>query len=160
MWGGPARRPRGRVGLLLGALALVAACSSGDSAGDPVDDTPICATIREIAELGARSNRAMAGEWSEASAALSANIAATDAAYRELIEAGDPEVAEAAADLLAFDEAIIASGALDAASADEFAATASGLPGSAEAGAADTVLKEYARDTCGFGDEASPDPEE
>ena len=100
----------------------------------------------------------MQGDWGDASETMSANIEVTDAAYRELIDAGDPQIADAATDLLAFDEAIVASGALDSASSDEFSATVSGLPGSAEAGAADTVLKEYARETCGFADSGDPAP--
>ena len=95
----------------------------------------------------------MTGDWAEAVMTLSDDIEATDAVYADLVAGDDPAISEAAADLLRFDQAIVSSRALDAASAQEFAETVSGLPGSAEAGAADAVLKEYARENCGFADD-------
>ena len=128
--------------------ALAAAGCASDEAADPVD-TPACNAIEDVAIAGAAVNRALAGDWETAASTLRDRIAATDDAYRDLVAADEPGVSSAAEDLLAYDEAVLASGALDAPSLEEFRSTVASLPGSAEAGAADEVLKVYARETCG-----------
>jgi hypothetical protein len=109
----------------------------------------VCEAIATLAELEVEMSEAMGDDWDRALEVISENLDATDEAYRTIVEDGDVALRSAAEDLLAFDDRVRSSGALEAPGPDEFAAALDGLPGSAEAGAADAVLREHARTECG-----------
>lgn len=108
----------------------------------------MCAALVELAELDALSSQALGWEWDDAQPVLTDNLRRTDEAYQIIVDEGSDQIAAAATDLLAFDERIVASGALEADDADGFIEALDGLEGSAEAGAADTVLREHAQEAC------------